>query len=326
VKYFIFSLLFILTFSCANKEEDIISAKKEALYYLSNGDCSAAKKALDSVSPDSDDKVYVSLYASVYECLAGYKELTTVLGNLGSLDASALNLFSTLAAFNSSQEVTAPDDYKYTNILKALDVIQNSSTPTGAIGRIQKFGRAQAGELNYQALFLTTIALGKYLAAYGNVDATGSKGTGSGGATLVCLAQYNYSNVNNDYLDDLANDSCTGSTTANNNVSILITDTDYERRLCEGVVLYNNFLDLLINLELPLDTSELGNLIDAQDVLKDIKSAATTYLAANGDGPAISTYENIYMISTCVSTAKLNTPNKNYLEAYYSVFVEGNHN
>jgi hypothetical protein len=324
VKYFIFSLLFIISFSCGNKDEDIISAKKEALYFLSQGDCSAAKKALDSISPDSDDKVYISLYASVYECRAGYKELSTVIDNLGSLDASAANLFTTLAAFDSAQAITAPDSYSYVNILKAIEVIQQSSTPVGAAGRIQKFGTEQAGELNYQALFLTTISLGQYFAAYGNVDTTGSKG--AGGATSVCLAQYNYSNVNNDYLDDLASDSCTGATTGNSDAYILITDTEYERRLCEGVVLYNTFLDLFINLELPQDTSDLGDLVGVQSVLEDLKTAATAYLAANGDGPAISTYENLYTVDSCVSAAQVDTTNKNYLEAYYSVFLEGNHN
>jgi hypothetical protein len=324
VKYFIFSLLFIITFSCGNKDEDIISAKKEALYYLSSGDCSSAKKALDSITPNSDDKVYVSLYASVYECRAGYRELETVIDNLASINATTLGLFSTLAAFESAQVVTSPDDFQYINIMKALETIQNSSPTPGSIARKQKFGNSGGSELNYQALFLTTISLSKYFGAYGNVDSTGQKGSGSG--ATVCLAQYNYANVNNFYLDDLSADSCDGTTTANNDVSILITDPDYERRLCEGVVLYNNFFDLLVNLTIPQNTSQLGNLVAAKSVLQDFKAAATAYLATHGDGSAITTYENILAVPLCVTTAQLSTTNKNHLEAYFSLFVEGNHN
>ncbi len=325
MKYFILSLLFIFSTSCANKEEEVISAKKEALHFLSSGDCSAAKKALDSISPDSDDKVYVSLYASVYQCRANYRELETVLDELGALDSQAQNLFAILASFDAGQEVTQPDDDKYLNIMKALEVIQNSSSTKGSLGRKQKFGETGGGELNYQAFFLTTILLSKYFGAYGNVDSSGSKGAGSG-SSAVCLAQYNYANVNNDYLDEINTDSCTGATTSNSDVSILVSDSEYERKLCEGVVLYNNFYDLLFNLDLPQDTSDLGNIEDALDALEDIKSAGTAYLSSKGDGAAVTAYDSFLDVPSCVTTATTNTTNKNQLEAFYSVFIEGNHN
>jgi hypothetical protein len=324
VKEFILIFLFIFISSCGkSSEEEVISAKREAAHYLSEGECSKALSALRSASPSSDDQVYISLLASVYECRADYRELTTVLSNLDALDADTTNLFKTMAAFESSQEVAAPDDTKYVNILKAINIISTSSSVAGSLQRVEKFGKYGGSNLNYQLLLLTTIGLSKYFGAYGNVDATGGKGESGGG--VVCLAQYNYGNVAG-YLDALTDDNCDSSTQADNQTSIDIVDPDYVRRMCEGVVLYNNFLDLLMNLVLPEDTTELGNLVDVASVLASFKSSAIVYFGASGDSASITTYENIRDLSSCESTANANVTNKNHLEAYFSVFLEGNHN
>jgi hypothetical protein len=322
----VLSLIFLFTacFSCGkSSEEENLSAKRLARFYLSEGKCSKALSALEDASPSSDDQVYISLLASVYQCRADYKELTTVLGNLDALDANTMNLFKTMAAFDSAQEVTAPDDSKYVNILKAIEVISSSSSDEGSLQRVAKFGRYGGSNLNYQLLLLTTIGLSKYFGAYGNIDSDGGKG--SSGVGVVCLAQYNYANVAG-YLDALTDDNCESSTQASSQTSIDIVDDQYIRRLCEGVVLYNNFLDLLVNLTLPQNTSELGNLVDVSSVLADFKSAAIIYFGASGDSASITTYENIRNFSTCEEVASTNITNKNHLEAYFSVFLEGNHN
>ncbi len=321
--YFVVISIFVL--SCAkSKEEENLSLKHEALYYLTSGDCDKAQSALDDMDPDSEDSTYYSLYASVYECKAGFSQINTVLDNIDDLEASSNNLFKTLASFRSAQEVTAPDDSKYTNLLKALAVINSSTSVGGATQRISQFGETRASDLNFQALLITTIALSKYLGAYGNIDVDGTKGAGTG--AQVCLAQYNYNNVNNIYLDAANLDLCTSATTSNAETSINTGDSEYTRKLCEGIILYNNFFDLLANLTLPADTSELGELEDVEAILETFKVAATAAFSGPGDGPAITTYENIRDVSSCETTAQLNATNANYLEAYYSAFLEGNHN
>lgn len=318
-------LFAIILFSCGKSpEEEAISAKRLAAHYLSKGECSKALSALNDISTSSDDSVYFSLKASVYECRANYRQLETVLSNLDTLDADTTNLFKTLASFQSAQEVSAPDDDQYVNILKAIEVISNSTSERGSVQRVAKFGTNGGSDLNYQLLLLTTIGLGKYFGAYGNIDSTGSKGAGGGG--VVCLAQYNYSNVITSYLDSLANDSCEGATQGVGQTSIAIADPDYIRRLCEGIVLYNNFEDLLLNLRLPTNTSELGNLVDVPTVLNAFKSAAVGFFGLNSDTAALTTYEEIRDVSSCEAIANTSTVNKNYLEAYFSVFLEGNHN
>ena len=78
-------LLLIFCFSCAKTpEQEIISAKKEALYFLTEGDCSSAKDALDAITPDGDDASYYSLYASVYQCFGNIKQLD-ILTDLATL-------------------------------------------------------------------------------------------------------------------------------------------------------------------------------------------------------------------------------------------------
>ena len=320
-------VLFILFISCAKQpEEAVLSAKREALSYLTEGNCDKALEALESVNPNSNDGVYVSLLASVYECRADYRELDTVLNNLDALDADQTNLFATMAAFESGQEETAPDSVKYLNIMKAIDTISRSSASPSTASRIELFGSFGGNDLNYQLLLLTTIGISKYLGAYGNVNTSGNKGAGAG--TARCLAQYTYANITagSGYLDQLTNGTCDSSTQSNSETSILSADGEYVRRLCEGVVLYNNFLDLLVNITLPSDTTELGNLVDVSSVLTLFKATAIAAFGVTGDAASITTYENIRTVDSCTSTANLNSTNKNHLEAYFSVFLEGNHN
>ena len=317
--------LFSIFLSCSKKgAEQVLSAKREALYFLTTGDCKEAQELLESVTPENDDSAYISLYASVFECYASYSQMDTVIDELSTIQSDTTNLFTTLAAFDSAQEVTSFDDVKYTNILKAISIISDSSPVNGSAGRVEHFGAGGGGDLNYQALFLTTIGLAKYLAAYGNVDSSGNKG--SGGGTEVCLAQYNYGQVNTIYLDVLGADSCSSGTTSNGETSINTSDTDYLRRLCEGVVLYNQFVDLLVNLVLPGDASDLGNLVDVASVLEDFNTVAAAALGITGDSAAITTYGDIRSVTGCIEAAEVGVTNSNHLETYFSLFLEGNHN
>ena len=302
-----------LLFSCAKTDEQKIdSARQEAMYHLTAGDCDKAKDALDDVTADSDDALYVSLYASVYECKAGYTELDTVIGNLTSLNASAAGLFSSLASFTSSQEETAADSTSYTNILNALKVILASSSTVSATARIAKFGVKKGGDLNYQALFLVTIALGKYMAFYGDAGTNGAKG---GGGSHNCLAQYTDATA----LGHLAlngGDSCaSGSNTSS--TETLVANSAYQRRLCEGVVLYNNFLDLLANISFPGDASELGDLVNTETVLNTLLSTAEAVEVAVG------TYKVIKSFSTCETTAASDATG---LQRHFAILMENSYN
>jgi hypothetical protein len=296
MRWIFFILITLMALSCAKPSEEAInSAKQEALYYLTKNKCSDAKKALDSVDYQNNDATYLSLYASVYGCMAGYSELTTVLENLGSITSNATSMFQSLASMPAAQAETQSDSSVYLNLQKAINVLLyagGGSTPS-TVSRNSKFGLRKAGDIHIQAVFLILIQMGKYFAYYGNVDSNGTKGAGSG--TWNCLAKYNDANA----LAALAINNLDSCTSAANTASPEMdpTETDYKRRLCEGVVLFNNFQDILSNITFPSNNADYGALTDIGQTLATIKQQAV--LADN----TIVDYENVRSQSACEQLA-----------------------
>lgn len=315
-------LLFIifLSFSCAKSEEDLVdSAKREALYYLTANKCSNAKSALDEVDYQSDDSAYIRLYSDVYACKAGYSQLTTVIDNLGSLTATDADLFKTLASMPASQVETAADSTAYTNIMLAINqlIYSNGTTPSAA-ARITKFGAREAGDMDYQAMFLILIEMGKYFGFYGNVAADGTKGGGAGAE--VCLAELTDATARG-HLDNAlvgTGDSCTAALNsgASANSSIKSGDSDYVKKLCEGIVLFNNFQDILANISFSSNNSELGDLVNVGAVLNTIETNAA------GIEPAVTDYKDITSQTACETLA---VTKGNELQRHYALIIEDLH-
>lgn len=314
----IFLFILLLSISCAKTDEQLVdSSKREALYYLTSSDCSSAKSALDQVDYQSDDAAYIRLYSDVYACKAGYSQLTTVIDNLGSLTATSADLFKTLASMPASQVETAADSTAYTNIMLAIDklIYSNGTTPSAA-DRITKFGAREAGDMDYQALFLVLIEMGKYFGYYGDVAADGTKGGGAG--TEVCLAQLTDATARG-YLDTYnSGDSCTAALNAtSSNNGIKSADTDYVKKLCEGVILFNNFQDILANISFSSNSSELGALVDVGGILNTIETNAAAL------DTAIADYKDITGQTDCETLA---TTKGNELQRYYAIIIENFHN
>lgn len=318
----LFILLTLTTIvSCAKTDEALLdSSKREALYHLTHGRCSKAKTALDEVDYQNSDSEYIRLYSDVYACKAGYSQLSTVVDNLGSLTATSADLFTTLASMPASQLETEADSTAYTNLMLAINtlVYSNGSTPSAA-SRITKFGSREAGDMDYQALFLILIEMGKYFGYYGNVAADGTKGGGAG--TEECLAQLTDATAGG-YLDTFnGGDSCDNADMGDNTKSgIKSGDTDYLKKLCEGVVLFNNFQDILANITFSSNSSELGDLVNVGAVLNTIESTAA---AVPGVGTAITDYQDMTSQSACEALA---VTNGNELQRYFGLIIENLHN
>lgn len=306
--------IFILLFSCAKTpEQEIISAKKEALYFLTEEECTSAKNILDTVTPDSDDASYHSIYASVYQCYAGLKQLD-IIDDLSSLSApSVSSLWGTLAAFGLAQIETTADSTAYSNTMLAINTLLNSDggTSPSAANRITVFGEQAAGDMNLQLLLLITVELGKFLKYYGQAGTDGAKGGANGGAG--CLAAYNDATAANH-----ADDSSACSNPGTESTSEMATgNVDYVRRLCEGVVLFNNYADVLSNISFSSNSSELGDLSDVGALLTNMVSIA------NGLEPAaVSAYESIQSQNACETLANTNATQKNYLERYFALLLD----
>ena len=270
--------LFIIFFvSCAKTPvQEIISAKKEALYFLTEGDCSSAKNALDAISPDSDDAAFYSIYASVYQCFGGLKQLD-IITDLSSLVSPAqATLWSTFAAFDLAQVEIAADSTSYTNTMLAINKLLTAGggAQPSAVNRKAVFGTAPAGEMDLQALLLITVEFGKFLKYYGQADDTGAKGAANGGAG--CLAEYTDGSAST-----VAQTSSACAAPATESTTEMRTsNADYIRRLCEGVILFNNFQDILSNLTFSSNSSELAGLSDVGAVLTTLESLVTSDVPA----------------------------------------------
>jgi hypothetical protein len=289
-------LFIIFSVSCAKTpEQEIISAKKEALYFLTEGDCSSAKNALDAISPDSDDAAFYSIYASVYQCFGGLKQLDIITDLSTLVTPAQATLWSTFAAFDLAQVEVAADSTSYTNTMLAINKLLTAGggAQPSAVNRKAVFGTAPAGDMDLQALLLISVEFGKFLKYYGQADSTGAKGADNGGDG--CLAQYT---DNGARLLAESSSACSAHNTQST-TDMRFANAGYVRRLCEGVILFNNLQDILSNITFSSNSSELAGLSDVGAVLTTLEGLVTS------DTPSQS-YVNITGQAACEAEAVSN--------------------
>ena len=90
MSFYRWPLIILVCFSCAkSNEEKVQSALNEAKAFMSEGQCSKARKVLDDVGTQARNPQYISLYASTYACQANYSELGFI-ENLTSLNSASI--------------------------------------------------------------------------------------------------------------------------------------------------------------------------------------------------------------------------------------------
>lgn len=306
--YLIFFIIF-LSVSCAkNPAEQASEAIDIALTYLSSGECDEAIDVLEEAKDQEDNAIYLQVLASAYACKADYDEIAVISDDLSGLDTTTPNsIMSSLATMTHSPETIA-DSADYVNLRLAINILLNSTTGSPAhTARVTKFGPRKAGDMSVQALLLNVVNLGKFMNFYGNVNASGAKGGGSN--TNSCFLSYT---------DARAQGVATGPTggacnAVNDGHPDLDQSTDEgKRRMCEGLMLVTNTLDILDNLELT------GS--DELSVLEDVSTQVNTFKAA-AVAAGLSTLINMTSQSTCVTA--LNTPaTLNDMEYLYALVFE----
>ena len=310
------SLLFLI--SCAKKDEQVIdSAKQEAKWYLTNSKCSDAKKALDDAGFQDDDAEYVSLYASVYACSAGYSELD-LLGEIDTIAANKTQVLGTLATLGTSNETQA-DSSNYTNIMSAIDVILNSAgTTPSAAAREAKFGVSGATNLSFQALYLILVELGKFVQFYGNTDAAGDKSDGALGNT--CIFTYTQTDAVNYANTILPRCESAGGDEGSDELEAPVTDAEINARLCEGIYLFNNLRDILSNVTIGAN-STFGDLKDIGAQLDEIISDAEGFEAA-AYNTEVTYQDSIALIKDITNKTDCEALPRQRLEKWYAIIFE----
>lgn len=314
----IFSLLFILISCAKTTDQKIDSAKQEAKYHLTHGSCAKAKSVLDDVNFQDDDADYVGLYAATYACKAGYTELGTVFPNLANMNASSL--LSSTASFDSSDETEADSD-DFLNLMRAINVILGVSSTT--VKRFAKYGNAKATDLSLQTLYMILVTMGKFYAYYGNADENGHKGAGA--AANVCLVKYDFHTSVDDWLTASPLNGCNSGNDGHADIISPVDSDTIKSRLCYGVVLFNNLLEILSNISLS-DNESLGSLSEVSDVMT---AFFTTAMAAEETPPgappedftgtnSIRTLKDITLQSDCEEQSL------DDLKRYYLYIIETN--
>lgn len=317
------ALSFVIFFvSCGQSDEqNKFIAKRSAMYYLSKGNCSKAKKALDEVGLDKKDAVSISLYASVYGCQASYQELDLI-ENIDVIVANSTQVLGSLTELPSSQESEA-DSSNYTNLMNAIDVLLLSVSDNGvpsAQKRLDQFGTLDGQNLNFQALYLIITQLGKFMKFYGNADG-GAKGAGTFGNT--CFLSYSHVDAAN-YINSINPGACvtTAGSPGSDALEAPVSAELIKRRLCDGVYLFNNLRDILSNSSLG-DSDSFGDLSQVGEVLDEALfgtgGATTIEQAYNSDA---NYQDSILAVSEIRSRSACQDLDLPALEKWYAIVFE----
>lgn len=159
------------------------------------------------------------------------------------------------------------------------------------------------------ALFLNIVNLGKFLNYYGDAGTTGVKASGSG--TNICFIDYNDPRARTVIDAGTAGACVPGSYTRGHSDLDQSTNTG-KRRLCEGLMLLTNTIDILDNLNFSSST-ELSVLETISTQINTVKTAAV----AAGLGTLI----NMTSQSDC-ETAMATPANLNDMEYLYALMFE----
>lgn len=333
----VFLLILSILVSCAKTDEQAVrSAIQEAKYELNSSNCSKAKSILDEVDFQTDNADYISIYASAQACVGGYDELSMLFGgNLTNIDSNSL--ITSLAAFTTSDETLA-DSTTYTALNDAITTLlsYDDSTQPSTVARNAKFGTKKSGDLSMQALYLLLVQIGKHFALYGNADDStnptrGEKGGGS--QTNSCIFSYTTQDAV-DYITDAGGvagllGTCVAATGSEGSDLLESPETaaDIKRRLCQGIVYFNNLLDILGNITLP-GSSELGDVGNINTALTTLMTAAATLETTGGtpagkynDGPAAG-QGAIAALKDVTSQTVCEAENLERIEKFYAIFFE----
>ncbi len=323
-KFMLLILLYVLISCGASDEEELVDAKTRAENYLTTSQCDEALEELNAIGFKNDDAEYLKLYASTYACLAGYDTSTFFGSDITNIDTT--NVLSSFSTFSYSQGSGGSGTTAYDNLQIALDTLLYAggialTTNPSSTERSALFSSRDLAEINSLALYLVLNQFGAYNYFYGNTNATGVKGGGDAAESNVCFFSYNVDGGGTiDGHIDTALGASGGSCSATGqqgknelsnggNIDVAIA--------CQGVVLFNNFRDLLASVA-------LGSITDTD--LSSVDTFLETAFAT------LSTY-GISFTDSSITTVKSQTrceadfaTNYRDLQIYFAFFIELLHN
>lgn len=293
---------------------------------LSQGECQKAIDLLEDVGRDLKNPIYLQVLASGYACRAGFDEITFFSQDIPVLDITAAGFLNSLTQFSTSAETEA-DSETYKDLRIAINIlleIKEGEAPSQA-DRNTTFGKRRAGDMGSQYLFLALAQLGKFLHFYGNVNAAGNKGLGAAGVdeqgatASTCFVDYEAATDAAAYVDlgtspgGICDDTTVDIGHPDLSFAVASIDTS-KRRMCEGLMLFTNIVDVLKNIDLSSNTS-LGNITQLMTLLDTFESSVTTV------DPGLQTLYDMTSQADCESYVS-NQANFERLQLMYAVLFE----
>ena len=321
ILFLFFVYLFCLTGCGQTAKEKRDSAILSARISLTQGNCQQAIDTLESAGRDQFSADYLTTLSSAYSCRAGFSQVAFFGTDVSKIDGANIEgSFSTFSTSPLTSGYTPDTDTKFQDLQTAIDVLLyagNLSTPSHA-GRSTYFSSRELGNISTQALYLLVAQLGKFGKYYGNSNSSGLKGLGTG--TNNCYFKYTdaqavaaifWLNTNT------ANDTCTpGSLLGHPDLDTGIqTASDVTKRMCRGVILFNNFVDVFIG-----TTLSAGSQFDA---IRNIQDDIQTYISScnvTGSSTPLGALCNVRSQTECETVAT-----DSLLQVYYAAIFEALH-
>ncbi|MBT3981370.1 MAG: hypothetical protein HOE90_08450 [Bacteriovoracaceae bacterium] len=288
----ILCIVSLICFTGCGKDDEQLrdDAIEKANYWLTSWECDKALAALNEVGNHPYHARYLQTLASAYACKAGFSELTFWGTDLAKIGTSATAVLGSLTTFTTSL-MTFHNDNSYGDLLKAIDTllyagnIQLNDEPSSG-ARLGKFTTAEVGDMNFQLIMMILAQMGKFGFYYGNANPVdGTKGNGAvangnpNGNPNSCFYTYTDAGVIV-YLGTGFTGGCTDVTNAATGghpelAGGGVGTADRVSRMCQGLVLFNNFFDVLVNTTV---SSNSGSLQGLDTTLTTFYSAACTVI------------------------------------------------
>lgn len=302
--------LFVLIGCGLSKEEEVDDAITQAHQLLTSNKCAEAIAVLNGVGQQTSNADWVSAMASAQACLAPWNVVRFFETDLDKISGADTDTILGVTATFSQAEMVSATDPTYTNLLSAINTILNagSSTTVSHTNRVTDFGSVSANSLSVQALYMIINQIGQFARFYGNANtSTGTKGGGSG--SNGCYIDYTDAQAQA-IIGVITTDSC-------NLVNEGHADLNASRaRRCQGIVLFNNFIDILGSVSFGTDNS--GDLDDLAANINDLCDTAA------GGGLDLGGTCTVKTQSVCEANSD-SQYNDEHIERFYATVWESMH-
>lgn len=268
---FAFLILFLNSCGDISDQERVDNAISLANQLLTDSDCAGAKQVLDDLGYQNLNAEYLVTYAAAQVCTTGYTTTNLFTNELSKVDSTdSSTILGSLTKFSTSS-TSGSTDGNYETTLAAINTLiyAGGLTSPSHANRELKFTAQDLQEIEVFAIYLMLTNLGKYFYIHGNTNSNGQKGALDVNDTNDCLADYLTAAGQAARLAAVASISpCNADNDGHSELQSGATNR--QQYMCEGVVMFNNFVDLVTNVSISgSDTSTIQNLNTAVGTLCD---------------------------------------------------------